>query len=86
MEIKSQESVITDDAVSSPGQSGEGGSYESKAEKLDDNVENSSEAVQISEDEARLERLNSIRKQLSEGTYNISGKDVADKILKIIKG
>ncbi|MSN25398.1 MAG: hypothetical protein GJV46_05940 [Geobacter sp.] len=86
MEIKSQESVITDDAISSPGQSGVGGSHESKAEKLDGNGGSSSEAVQTSEDEARLERLNSIRKQLSEGTYNISGKDVADKILKVIKG
>lgn len=51
-----------------------------------DNVESSSRAQQISEDEARLIRLNAIRQQLSEGTYNISGKDVADKILKVIKG
>lgn len=39
----------------------------------------SSTAVQLSDDEARRERLNVIRQQLAEGTYNISGKDVAEK-------
>ncbi|MFH1028618.1 MAG: flagellar biosynthesis anti-sigma factor FlgM [Pseudomonadota bacterium] len=48
-------------------------------------VEISSTALQMSEDEARIERLNAIRRQLAEGTYNISGKDVADKILKVLK-
>jgi len=46
----------------------------------------SSAAVQLAEDEARRERLNSIRQQLAEGSYNISGKDVADKILNVLKG
>lgn len=48
-------------------------------------VEISTTALQLSEDEARIERLNAIRRQLAEGTYNISGKDVADKILKVLK-
>ena len=50
------------------------------------NVQISPAATQKSEDEARLERLNAIRQQLAEGTYNISGKDVANKILKVLKG
>ena len=49
-------------------------------------VDFSSSAVQLAEDEARRERLNIIRQQLSEGSYNISGKDVANKILNILKG
>lgn len=48
-------------------------------------VDISSTAQQMSEDAARLERLNAIRQQLAEGTYNISGKDVANKILKVLK-
>lgn len=48
-------------------------------------VEISTTALQMSDDEARIERLNAIRRQLAEGTYNISGKDVADKILKVLK-
>ncbi len=43
-------------------------------------------AVQRAEDEARRERLNAIRQQLAEGSYNISGKDVANKILNVLKG
>jgi len=46
----------------------------------------SSTAVQLADDEVRRERLNIIRQQLEEGSYNISGKDVADKILNILKG
>ncbi|MBV5338250.1 MAG: flagellar biosynthesis anti-sigma factor FlgM [Deltaproteobacteria bacterium] len=49
-------------------------------------VELSSTAVQLADDEARRERLNVIRQQLAEGSYNISGKDVADKILNVLKG
>jgi len=48
-------------------------------------VDISSTAAEKADDEARLERLNAIRKQLAEGTYNISGKDVAEKILKVLK-
>lgn len=43
-------------------------------------------AVQLADDEARRERLNVIRQQLAEGSYNISGKDVANKILTVLKG
>lgn len=43
-------------------------------------------AVQLADDEARRERLNSIRQQLAEGSYNISGKDVANKIINVLKG
>ena len=49
-------------------------------------VDFSSASVQFAEDEARRERLNIIRQQLAEGSYNISGKDVANKILKVLKG
>lgn len=48
-------------------------------------VDISATAAQKSDDEARLEKLNAIRRQLAEGTYSISGKDVAEKILKVIK-
>lgn len=63
--------------------------------KLDDRVSNYMAVlncgavnpdVQRDEDEASRERLNVIRQQLAAGTYNISGKDVADKILNILKG
>lgn len=53
---------------------------------LSDAVALSVAAVQMAEDEARRERLNAIRRQLAEGSYNISGKDVADKILNVLKG
>jgi negative regulator of flagellin synthesis FlgM len=49
-------------------------------------IDFSSSAVQLAEDEARRERLNIIRQQLAEGSYNISGKDVAEKMLKVLKG
>ena len=49
-------------------------------------VELSPTAVQLAEDEARRARLDLIRQQLAEGTYNISGKDVADKMLNVLKG
>ncbi len=49
-------------------------------------VDLSTAAVQLAEDEARRERLNVIRQQLAEGSYNISGKDVADKMLNVLKG
>ena len=49
------------------------------------NVDLSSTASQMAEDQARLDKLNTIRQQLAEGSYNISGKDVAEKMLKILK-
>ena len=48
-------------------------------------VDISSTALQRADDDARRERLNTIRKQLADGSYNISGKDVADKMLRILK-
>jgi anti-sigma28 factor (negative regulator of flagellin synthesis) len=50
-----------------------------------DKVTISPVAVQLSDDDARRERLVAIQLQLSEGTYNISGKDVANKIINILK-
>lgn len=49
-------------------------------------VDLSPTAIQLADDEARRKRLDIIRQQLAEGSYNISGKDVADKMLKILKG
>lgn len=48
-------------------------------------VDISPTASQLAEDEARRERLNTIRQQLTAGSYNISGKNVADKILGLLK-
>jgi flagellar biosynthesis anti-sigma factor FlgM len=56
------------------------------AETPPDAVDLSTTALQLAEDEARRERLIIIRQQLAEGSYNISGKDVADKILNVLKG
>lgn len=55
-------------------------------ESVRDAVDISSSALQRADEEARRERLNTIRQQLADGSYNISGKDVAEKILNIIKG
>lgn len=38
------------------------------------------------EDEARRAKIEAIRQQLASGSYQISGKDVAGKILEVIKG
>ena len=38
-----------------------------------------------SEDDVRLDKVAAIREQLAKGNYNISGKDVADKILNALK-
>jgi len=37
------------------------------------------------EDEIRREKVDAIKEQLAAGTYNISGKDVAAKILNSLK-
>lgn len=37
------------------------------------------------EDDVRLDKVAAIREQLAKGNYNISGKDVADKILNALK-
>ena len=51
-----------------------------------DEVALSPAAFQLADDQAHRERLNIIRQQLAEGSYNISGKDVAGKILNVLKG
>lgn len=43
-------------------------------------------ASMMAEDAAHLDKLNTVRQQLAEGSYNISGKDVAEKMLKILQG
>ena len=51
-------------------------------------VELSSKIKQMSDpqdDEARQARVAAIRAQLASGDYNISGKDVANKILDLLK-
>jgi negative regulator of flagellin synthesis FlgM len=49
----------------------------------------SSKAEQLSkpqnQDEISRDRVAAIRDQLASGTYNISGKDVANKILGVLK-
>lgn len=40
----------------------------------------------VENDNVRLDKVEAIRKQLAAGTYNLSGKDVADKILNVLKG
>ncbi|HEX9080342.1 MAG TPA: flagellar biosynthesis anti-sigma factor FlgM [Desulfuromonadaceae bacterium] len=37
-------------------------------------------------DDVRRDKVEAIKKQLASGTYNISGKDVAAKILSVLKG
>jgi negative regulator of flagellin synthesis FlgM len=39
-----------------------------------------------SEEQVRREKVDAIREQLASGSYNISGKDVAVKILNALKG
>lgn len=68
-------------SVSPKENSGQTASLESNAV----NVELSPVASRMADDEARLDKLNSIRQQLAEGSYNISGKDVAEKMLKILQ-
>ncbi|MBI2354332.1 MAG: flagellar biosynthesis anti-sigma factor FlgM [Deltaproteobacteria bacterium] len=43
-------------------------------------------ATPTDEDEIRRDKVEAIRRQLASGTYNISGKDVANKILTALKG
>jgi len=38
------------------------------------------------EDDVRRDKVAAIRDRLASGTYNISGKDVANKILNALKG
>lgn len=38
------------------------------------------------EDQARRDKIAAIRAQLAAGSYSISGRDVAEKMLETIKG
>ncbi|MDP2806921.1 MAG: flagellar biosynthesis anti-sigma factor FlgM [bacterium] len=38
------------------------------------------------DDEIRRQKVEAIKQQLASGTYNLSGKDVANKILNTLKG
>ena len=60
------------------------------ASHVDFRVELSSRLEQMAttspaEDELRKAKVAAIRDQLASGQYNISGKDVADKILNLLK-
>lgn len=50
-----------------------------------DNIPGSEAKNDALEDEQRAAKIASIREQLAKGSYNISGKDVADKIISLIK-
>lgn len=41
--------------------------------------------VQPSNGEVRWEKVNQIKEQLAQGSYNISGQDVAAKMLQLLK-
>lgn len=78
--------LLNGETVKPAAQSGETAGAQATTHPPSIEVDLSPTAVQLSDDEARRERLNAIRQQLAEGSYNISGKDVADKILNILKG
>ncbi len=84
-QITNHISLTNSDNITNNGRSRENGAQKGVKSDQASTVEISSTAQQMSEDAARLERLNAIRQQLAEGTYNISGKDVANKILKVLK-
>lgn len=78
--------LLQDDAVKPDAHPRDVSGSHAAAESPPVEVTLSSAAAQLADDEARRERLNVIRRQLAEGSYNISGKDVADKILNVLKG
>ena len=53
--------------------------------KLSSALEQMKSTSSLENDDARRDKVAAIRKQLASGTYNISGKDVASKILNAIK-
>lgn len=78
--------MLNSETVKPAVQAGDAGEVKSVAGAPPIAVDISSSAAQLAEDEARRAKLDIIRQQLAEGSYNISGKDVADKILKVLKG
>ena len=78
--------MLTGDLLKSAPKSKENAPVPSSPGVVTDKVTLSTAATQMGDDdEARRARLIAIQRQLSEGTYNISGKDVADKIIKVLK-
>ncbi|HEY3308277.1 MAG TPA: flagellar biosynthesis anti-sigma factor FlgM [Desulfuromonadaceae bacterium] len=49
-------------------------------------VEKLKTAPEPEDDQARRDKVQAIRQQLASGTYNLSGKDVANKIVNNLKG
>lgn len=78
--------MLTGDLLKSAPKTKENAPAPSSPGVVTDKVTLSAAATQMGDDdEARRTRLVAIQRQLSEGTYNISGKDVADKIIKVLK-
>lgn len=77
--------LLNNEAVKPAAQPEETSKVKAAAETPPVAVDISPAAAQLAEDETRRERLEIIRQQLVEGSYNISGKDVADKIIKVLK-
>lgn len=84
--ISNYMALLNGDAKNTAAQPGEVSGKPAAAKASPVEVDISPAAIQLADDEARRERLDIIRQQLAEGSYNISGKDVADKILNILKG
>ena len=78
--------LLNSGAVKPAAQPGHAAGSHAAAETSPSEVSLSPTAVELAEDEARRDRLNAIRQQLAEGSYNISGKDVAEKMLNVLKG
>ncbi|MDR4316322.1 anti-sigma factor repressor of sigma(D)-dependent transcription [Niallia circulans] len=55
--------------------------------KKEDKVEISKAALELqgTQDEVRLEKIQELKKQISEGTYQVDSKEVAEKILSFWK-
>lgn len=84
--ISNYMALLNSETAKPAAHSGDMAGLQGSAEAAPVAVDLSPTAVQLAEDEARRDRLNLIRQQLAEGSYNISGKDVADKMLNVLKG
>ena len=78
-------SLLLADSVNSSPSSRNAANRPKASTPATDSVSISPQAAQLSGDQAHLDRVLAIKRQLSEGTYNISGKDVANKIIKVLK-
>lgn len=84
--ISNYMALLNSEATNTAAQSGGVSAPAESPKAPSDKVALSPTAVQLADDEARRERLDLIRQQLAQGSYNISGKDVADKMLNLLKG